>query len=100
MKISREASAVERGSSAASTSASDMPGSHSTVRDAELGQHVVDEVVGAAVERSGVEEHIARADEGKKRRGNRRHAGGEDETSLGAVPQASVDSRESRDPDC
>ena len=51
-------------------------------------QHMAEEVVGTAVERSGVEHHIARTHKGEQRSGDRCHATGEDQCALRFIPEA------------
>ena len=55
--------------------------------DPELGQDVPDEMIGAAVERVAVEEHVAWSKERQECRGDGCHAAGEDRAGLGLVPE-------------
>ncbi len=54
--------------------------------DAEGGERVADQRLGAAVERPAVQQHVARPQEGQQGRRDRRHAAGEDGAALGLVP--------------
>jgi hypothetical protein len=56
--------------------------------DAELGQHVLEEEIGAAVHGLGVQHHVAGLEQGQQRGADGGHAAGEAGRVLGAVPEA------------
>ena len=55
--------------------------------DAELGERVLNEVVGAAIEGTGMEDDLPGTNVRQERIGDRRHAAVEDEGGLGFIPQ-------------